>query len=59
MKELLMLGYDKKTVTSVIKRIILNEHKRRSPMIIRLSDRSFHGMEWRMPITNGYKEDTY
>ncbi len=46
----------KEHFAGVIKRIKLNEHKRRSPMLIRLSDRSFHGMEWRMPITNLYEE---
>ena len=48
---------EKEHFAKVIKRIKNNEHKRRSPMIIRLSDRSFHGMEWRMPITNRYEEE--
>lgn len=56
MEELIERGVDKKILRSVIKRIRTNEHKRRSPMLIRLSDRSFHGMEWRMPITNWYEE---
>ncbi len=53
--EIIKKGFSKKTVENVIKRIRLNEHKRRSPIIIRLSERSFHNSEWRMPITNGYE----
>lgn len=47
-------GFDEKIVNDVIKRIRVNEHKRRSPVVIRVSERSFHNSEWRMPITNGY-----
>lgn len=54
--EIIKNGFSKKTVENVIKRIQLNEHKRKSPVIIRLSERSFHTSEWRMPITNGYEE---
>lgn len=48
-------GFDRKLVKNVIERIRLNEHKRRSAMLIRVSEKSFHGMEWRMPITNRFK----
>ncbi|MBS3114223.1 NAD+ synthase [Candidatus Woesearchaeota archaeon] len=48
-------GFNKKLVSNVIDRIRLNEHKRRTAMLIRVSEKSFHGMEWRMPITNRFK----
>ena len=48
-------GFEKKLVKNVIDRVRLNEHKRRSAMLIRVSEKSFHGMEWRMPITNRFK----
>lgn len=48
-------GFDRKLVRNVIERIRLNEHKRRAAMLIRVSEKSFHGMEWRMPITNRFK----
>ncbi len=48
-------GFDEKLVNGILNRIRLNEHKRRTAMIIRVSERSFHGMEWRMPVTNGFK----
>jgi len=48
-------GFDEKLVNGILNRIRLNEHKRRKAMIIRVSERSFHGMEWRMPVTNGFK----
>ena len=47
--------FDKKIVKNVVGRVRLNEHKRRTAMLIRISERSFHGMEWRMPITNRFK----
>lgn len=48
-------GFNKKPVNNVVDRIRLNEHKRRTAMLIRVSEKSFHGMEWRMPITNRFK----
>ncbi len=48
-------GFNKKIVNNVVDRVRLNEHKRRSPIIIRVSEKSFHSMEWRMPITNRFK----
>jgi len=56
MQEIINKGFSKKIVRNVIDRIRLNEHKRRAAMLIRISERSFHGMEWRMPITNGFRE---
>ena len=53
--EIVKRGMKPKIVRNVLERIRLNEHKRRSPPIIRLSERSFHSMEWRMPITNGFR----
>jgi len=52
--EIVKMGYAKKIVDNVVRRIRINEHKRKSPPIIRVSERSFHSSEWRMPITNGY-----
>ncbi len=54
-KDIIEKGFDKKTVRNVVDRIRLNEHKRRTAMLIRVSEKSFHGMEWRMPITNRFK----
>ena len=48
-------GFDKRIVNDIVKRIRLNEHKRRNAILIKVSERSFHGMEWRMPITNRFK----
>ncbi len=48
-------GLNKKLVDNVVARVRLNEHKRRTAMLIRVSEKSFHGMEWRMPITNRFK----
>ena len=53
--EIIEKGLNKKIVGNVVDRIRLNEHKRRTAMLIRVSERSFHGMEWRMPITNRFK----
>mgnify|MGYP001593531665 CR=1 FL=1 len=54
-EEIVKNGFEQKIVNNVIERIRLNEHKRRTAMILRVSERSFHGMEWRMPITNRFK----
>src|SRR3989344_599488 len=53
--EIIKKGFSEKIVKNVADRVRLNEHKRRSPILIRISERSFHGMEWRMPITNRFK----
>lgn len=47
-------GFEKKLVKNVIGRVRMNEHKRRNAMPIRVSEKSFHGMEWRMPVTNRF-----
>ena len=54
-EEIIKKGFDRTLVKNAVSRIRLNEHKRRTAMIIRVSERSFHGMEWRMPITNRFK----
>lgn len=54
-QEIINNVFSKKTVKNVLERVRLNEHKRRAAMLIRVSERSFHGMEWRMPITNGFR----
>ncbi|MBI3027583.1 NAD+ synthase [Candidatus Woesearchaeota archaeon] len=55
LEEIAKKGFNKNFVKNVLDRIRLNEHKRRTAMLIRVSERSFHGMEWRMPITNRFK----
>ena len=55
-KEIVLKGFDKKTVKNTAFRIRINEHKRRAAVLIRVSEKSFHGMEWRMPITNKFNE---
>lgn len=54
-QEIISKGFDKRIVKNAVDRIRLNEHKRRTAMIIRISERSFHGMEWRMPVTNRFE----
>lgn len=54
-QEIINKGFNKKIVKSVVDRIRLNEHKRRTAMIVRVSERSFHGMEWRMPMTKRFE----
>lgn len=53
--EIIEKGFNKRIVGNLIKRLRINEHKRRMPMIIRVSERSFHALEWRMPITNKFE----
>jgi NAD+ synthetase len=48
--------FKKEIVKDVVKRVRLNEHKRRTAMLIRVSERSFHNMEWRVPVTNRFRE---
>ena len=55
MNEIIESGFDIKIVKNVVERIRLNEHKRRTAMLIRISEKSFHNMEWRMPVTNRFK----
>lgn len=54
-KQIINKGFGRTLVKNAVDRIRLNEHKRRTAMPIRVSGRSFHGMEWRMPITNRFK----
>lgn len=54
-EEIIKKGFNKKIVKNTVKRVRLNEHKRRMPMILRVSEKSFHALEWRMPITNKYE----
>ena len=54
-EEIVKKGFNGILVKNVANRIRLNEHKRRTAMLIRVSEKSFHGMEWRMPITNRFK----
>ncbi|MDP3765159.1 MAG: NAD+ synthase [Nanoarchaeota archaeon] len=54
-EQIIKNGFNKKLVKNVVERVRLNEHKRRTAMLIRVSEKSFHGMEWRMPITNRFK----
>jgi len=54
-EQIIEKGFEKKLVKNVIGRVRLNEHKRRTAMPIRVSEKSFHGMEWRMPVTNRFK----
>ncbi len=53
--EIAKKGLNPKIIKNAVERIRLNEHKRRAPILIRVSERSFHGMEWRMPVTNKFK----
>ena len=53
--EIVKKGFDRKIVKNVIEMVRLSEHKRRTAMPIKVSGRSFHGMEWRMPVTNRFK----
>ncbi len=55
-QEIISKGFNKKIVDNTINRIRINEHKRRSAMLIRVSERSFHNLEWRMPVTNKFKD---
>lgn len=55
MQEIISKGLRKNIVKKVMERIRLNEHKRRNAILIRVSERSFHSIEWRMPITNGFR----
>ena len=49
-------GFDKDMILQVIDMIRKNEYKRRqAPVGIKISTRAF-GKDWRMPITNWFKE---
>ncbi len=49
---------DAATVRDVIRKVDLSEYKRRqAPLGIKITSRSF-GKDWRLPITNKYREET-
>ncbi|MEN3008648.1 NAD+ synthase [Pseudothermotoga sp.] len=55
-KEIVERGYDSKTVVEVLRMIHANEYKRKqAPIGIKVSKRAF-GKDWRMPLTNKFKE---
>lgn len=54
--EIIEKGFNRNLVKNIVNKIRINEHKRKPPVLIRISERSFHSQEWRMPITNKYEE---
>ena len=51
------ISKDKVKIKDIIRMVDRSEYKRRqSPPGIKISTRAF-GKDWRLPITNGYKED--
>lgn len=55
-KEIVERGYDSKTVLNVLQMINMSEYKRKqAPIGIKVSKRAF-GKDWRMPLTNKFKE---
>jgi NAD+ synthase (glutamine-hydrolysing) len=56
LKDIIKLGIDEKTAKKTLSMIERAEYKRRqSPPGPRITERAF-GKDWRLPITNGYKE---
>ena len=56
-EEIVSLGFDEETVKRVIRMVDRNEYKRRqAPPGIRITQRAF-GRDWRLPITNRYRND--
>jgi len=54
--ELLLMGFDRKTVDKVVRMVDASEYKRRqAPIGIKITSRAF-GKDRRVPITNHYKE---
>ena len=54
--EIADMGIDRKVLKEVIRKIDINEYKRRqSPPGVRITPRAF-GKDWRLPITNRYRE---
>jgi len=54
--EIIAQGLDPKTVARTLRLVDLNEYKRRqAPPGVKISSRAF-GKDWRLPITNKYKE---
>lgn len=55
-KEIVERGYDSKMVLNVLQMINMSEYKRKqAPIGIKVSKRAF-GKDWRMPLTNKFKE---
>jgi len=55
--QLQKMGLDKSKVREIILKVDRSEYKRRqSPPGIKISTRAF-GKDWRLPITNGYREE--
>lgn len=55
-EEIASKGFDRKTVLDVTEMIRKNEYKRKQAAIgVKISTRAF-GKDWRMPITNRFKE---
>jgi NAD+ synthase (glutamine-hydrolysing) len=54
--EIVAAGYPKEAVEQVVRLIRINEYKRRqAPVGVRVTHRAF-GRDWRMPITNKFRE---
>ena len=54
--EIIAAGYAKESVEQVVRLIRVNEYKRRqAPVGVRVTHRAF-GRDWRMPITNRFRE---
>lgn len=57
-KQIVAEGFDLKTVSDVLYHVNKNEFKRRqAPPGVKVTSRSFIKNEWRLPLTNGYKQD--
>ena len=55
-REIVAMGYDPETVRRVIQMVDRNEYKRRqAPPGVKITPRAF-GKDWRLPITNKYRE---
>jgi len=54
--EIVAAGYARESVEQVVRLIRVNEYKRRqAPVGVRVTHRAF-GRDWRMPITNRFRE---
>jgi NAD+ synthase (glutamine-hydrolysing) len=55
-QEIVAAGYPAQAVEQVVRLIRINEYKRRqAPVGVRVTHRAF-GRDWRMPITNRFRE---
>lgn len=55
-EDIIKRGFDRRLVKQTLRRVDKNEHKRRNPVLIKVSKRSFHNREWRMPVTDNSPE---